>query len=29
MIDFNNGKIMEQVKEIPLFGEYDVVVAGS
>ncbi|MBQ7320478.1 MAG: FAD-dependent oxidoreductase [Clostridia bacterium] len=29
MIDFNNGKIMEQVKEIPFFGDYDVVVAGG
>ena len=29
MIDYNNGKIMEQVKEIPFFGDYDVVVAGG
>ena len=29
MIDFNNGKVMEQVKEIPFFGDYDVVVAGG
>lgn len=29
MIDYNNGKIMEAVKEIPLYGEYDVVVAGG
>ena len=29
MIDFNNGKIMEQVKEIPFYGDYDVVVAGG
>ena len=29
MIDFNNGKIMEKVKEIPFFGDYDVVVAGG
>ena len=29
MIDFNNGKIMEKVKEIPFYGDYDVVVAGG
>lgn len=29
MIDYNDGKIMEQVKEIPFYGEYDVVVAGG
>ena len=29
MIDYNNGKIMEAVREIPLYGEYDVVVAGG
>ena len=29
MIDFNNGKVMEQVKESPFFGDYDVVVAGG
>ncbi|MBR2907719.1 MAG: FAD-dependent oxidoreductase [Clostridia bacterium] len=29
MIDFNNEKIMEKVKEIPLYGDYDVVVAGG
>lgn len=29
MIDYSNGKIMEAVKEIPLYGEYDVVVAGG
>lgn len=29
MLDYNNGKIMEKVKEIPFFGEYDVVVAGG
>ena len=26
MIDFNNGKIMEKVKEIPFYGDYDVVI---
>lgn len=29
MIDFNNEKIMEKVKEIPFYGDYDVVVAGG
>ena len=29
MIDYNDGKIMEAVREIPLYGEYDVVVAGG
>lgn len=29
MIDFNNEKIMETVKEIPFYGDYDVVVAGG
>ena len=29
MIDYNDGKIMEVVREIPLYGEYDVVVAGG
>jgi len=29
MIDFNNGKIMEKVKEIPFYGDYDVIVAGG
>jgi len=29
MLDYNNGKIMEKVKEIPLYGDYDVVVAGG
>ena len=29
MIDFNNGKVMEQVKEIPFFGDYDVKINGS
>ena len=29
MIDFSNEKIMEKVKEIPFYGDYDVVVAGG
>lgn len=29
MIDFNNERIMEQVREIPRYGTYDVVVAGG
>ncbi len=29
MLDYNNGKIMEKVKEIPFYGDYDVVVAGG
>ena len=29
MIDFNNERIMEKVKEIPFYGDYDVVVAGG
>ena len=29
MIDFNNEKIMEKVKEIPFYGDYDVVIAGG
>lgn len=29
MIDYNNGKIMEKVKEIPFYGDYDVIVAGG
>ena len=29
MIDYNDKKIMEKVKEIPFYGEYDVVVAGG
>ena len=29
MIDFNDEKIMEKVKEIPFYGDYDVVVAGG
>ena len=29
MLDYNNGKVMEKVKEIPFFGDYDVVVAGG
>lgn len=29
MIEFNDKKIMEAVKEIPLYGEYDVIVAGG
>lgn len=29
MIDFNNGNIMEKVKEIPFYGDYDVIVAGG
>lgn len=29
MIDYNDGKIMEAVREIPLYGEYDVVIAGG
>lgn len=29
MIQYNDEKIMEQVREIPLYGEYDVVVVGG
>ena len=29
MIEYNKGAIMEAVKEIPFYGEYDVVVAGG
>ena len=29
MIDYNNGKIMEKVMEIPFYGDYDVIVAGG
>lgn len=29
MIDYNNGEIMEKVKEIPFYGDYDVIVAGG
>lgn len=29
MIDFNQERIMEKVKEIPFYGDYDVVVAGG
>ena len=29
MIDYQNGRVMEQVKEIPFYGEYDVVIAGG
>ena len=29
MIDYNNKVIMEKVKEIPFYGDYDVVVAGG
>ena len=27
MLDYNNGNVMEEVKQIPVYGEYDVVVA--
>ena len=29
MIDYNNGNILEAVREIPCYGEYDIVVAGG
>ena len=29
MLNFNNGKIFEKEAEIPVFGEYDVIVAGG
>ena len=29
MIDYTNGEIYEKVQTIPLFGEYDIVVAGG